>query len=215
MTRQCQLYDASHSFPHTALTPMLLSLSFSFFVYLSFFTTSLLCLFTPFIPPLTPLILLPLPFLSLRPLSLPLSLYPLIARESGVFLLRFSESKPGQIAISYTDYDGCENSELDSTLSEPNSLEEEFSDLNFDKKKFSRLENDNENRKKMTVGHCLVDTVVDGLILRLANTVRKYDTLKQLLMDCKKLKFFYPHLPKAKGLECVDRFIEHLQNTVS
>ena len=149
------------------------------------------------------------------PLSLCLSLYPLIARESGVFLLRFSESKPGQIAISYTDYDGCENSELDSTLSEPNSLEEEFSDLNFDKKKFSRLENDNEKRKKMTVGHCLVDTVVDGLILRLANTVRKYDTLKQLLMDCKKLKFFYPHLPKAKGLECVDRFIEHLQNTVS
>lgn len=93
-------------------------------------------------------------------------------------------------------------------------MEEEFSDLNFDKKKFSRVKNSSEKRRKMIVGHCLVDTVVDGLILRLANTVRKYDTLKQLLMDCKKLKFFYPHLPKARGLECIDILSEHLQNTL-
>jgi hypothetical protein len=132
-----------------------------------------------------------------------------------VFLLRFSESKPGQIAISYTDYEGDKNSELDSTLSESNSLEEEFSASTFDKKKFSRIENDHVKRRKMTVGHCLVDTVVDGLILRLANTVRKYDTLKQLLMDCKKLKFFYPHLPKSKGLECVDKLMEYLQNSLN
>lgn len=95
-------------------------------------------------------------------------------------------------------------------------MEENNADLSSDKKNISRKEiNDNEKRKKIIVGHCLVDTVVDGLILRLANTVRKYDTLKQLLMDCKKLKFFYPHLPKAKGLECVDKLLEHLQSALS
>lgn len=30
--------------------------------------------------------------------------YFLLVNESGIFLLRFSDSKPGQIAISYTDY---------------------------------------------------------------------------------------------------------------
>ena len=57
---------------------------------------------------------------------------------------------------------------------------------------------------KSTVGHCLVDIEEKSFILRLSNNVRKYDSLKNLLMDCKKLKFFYPSFPKATAFEYLD-----------
>lgn len=96
------------------------------------------------------------------------------AGESGVFLLRFSDSKPGQIAISYTDsktQDTSENNEIHGII----------------------------------VSHCLVDITLDGYTLSLANTERKYDTLKELLTDCKKLKKFYPNTPKATAFHYLDR----------
>jgi hypothetical protein len=126
------------------------------------------------------------------------------AQETGIFILRFSDSKPGQIAISYTDYVIYGN------------LEVAESDENYKKSDSSSTKKkveDEGKRNKMVVGHCLVDTVVDGLVLRLSNTVRKYDTLKQLLLDCKKLKKFYPDIPKLNAFECLDNLQEYLQRS--
>ena len=83
------------------------------------------------------------------------------------------------------------------------------SNSTFMKKK---VENEGK-RNTMIIGHCLVDTVVDGLVLRLSNTVRKYDTLHQLLLDCKKLKKFYPDIPKLNAFECLDNLQEYLQRS--
>jgi hypothetical protein len=127
-----------------------------------------------------------------------------IAQETGIFILRFSDSKPGQIAISYTDY------VIYGNLEAPESDEScKKSDSSSTKKKVE----DEGKRNKMVIGHCLVDTVVDGLVLRLSNTVRKYDTLKQLLLDCKKLKKFYPDIPKLNAFECLDNLQEYLQRS--
>ena len=93
-----------------------------------------------------------------------------VVTESGIFLLRFSDSQPGQIAISYTDY------EISST-----------------------------RETKLIVGHCLVDQDVNGLTLTLAKNIRKYDSLKNLLIDCKKLKYFYPDILKTDAFEFIDR----------
>ena len=98
--------------------------------------------------------------------------------EPGVFLLRFSDSKPGQIAISYTDYEIIDK-------------------INC---------NNSKEKKKLIVGHCLVDYDKDGLSLSLANDIRKYETLKILLIDCKKLKYFYPYIHKSDAFDIVDRF---------
>lgn len=126
------------------------------------------------------------------------------AQETGIFILRFSDSKPGQIAISYTDYVIYGNLEV---------AESDESYKKSDSSSLKKKEEDEGKRNKMVVGHCLVDTVVDGLVLRLSNTVRKYDTLKQLLLDCKKLKKFYPDIPKLNAFECLDNLQEYLQRS--
>ena len=134
----------------------------------------------------------------------PVHLFFFTAQETGIFILRFSDSKPGQIAISYTDYvthGNLEVAESDETFKK------------FDSSSIKKKEENEGKRNKMVVGHCLVDTVVDGLVLRLSNTVRKYDTLKQLLLDCKKLKKFYPDIPKLNAFECLDNLQEYLQRS--
>lgn len=137
------------------------------------------------------------------------------AQETGIFILRFSDSKPGQIAISYTDHVIYENSEStessSSSMKASVEIEENNKKLNSTCMKL-KVENEGK-RNKMVIGHCLVDTVVDGLVLRLSNTVRKYDTLKQLLLDCKKLKKFYPDIPKLNAFECLDNLQEYLQRS--
>jgi hypothetical protein len=80
---------------------------------------------------------------------------------------------------------------------------------------FKIIENQSTNEKikferKIIVGHCLVDSIVDELKLTLANTIRKYNSLKDLLMDCKKLKFLYPLIPKSILFESVDKLHEYL-----
>ena len=140
-----------------------------------------------------------------------------LATESGVFLLRFSDSKPGQIAISYTDYDTNTNNNQDSNQNQNQSDVE---------------------KNKIAVYHCLVDVGMDSLSLELLSSKssnseknknstststsnsnsnsnsnsRKYDSLKHLLIYCKKLKYFYPHVPKGIAFEFVDRLQEKLQN---
>ena len=126
------------------------------------------------------------------------------AQETGIFILRFSDSKPGQIAISYTDYVIYGNLEVP---------ESDESYKKSDSSSTNKKAEDERKSNKMVVGHCLVDTVVDGLVLRLSNTVRKYDTLKQLLLDCKKLKKFYPDIPKLNAFECLDNLQEYLQRS--
>ena len=122
-------------------------------------------------------------------------------QSPGVFLLRFSESKPGQIVISYTDkvITEIEKSEINSNSNISN------------RDNTSNKHIDNENNAiqseriiKSSVGHCLVDIEENSFVLRLSNNVKKYDSLKHLLMDCKKLKYFYPSFPKATAFECLD-----------
>lgn len=55
------------------------------------------------------------------------------------------------------------------------------------------------------MGHCLVDQDVNGLTLTLAKDIRKYNSLQHLLTDCKKLKYFYPNIPKNDAFDFIDR----------
>jgi hypothetical protein len=67
-----------------------------------------------------------------------------------------------------------------------------------------------DNDRKIIIAHCLVDSVVDELKLTLANTIRKYNSLKDVLVDCKKLKFLYPLIPKSNLFESIDKLQEYL-----
>lgn len=142
------------------------------------------------------------------------SLFILVVNQVGIFLIRFSDSKPGQIAISYTDYD----TRSPNLFKSPGAPTPDKIDTNVSRNlkrnaNQSYIENKVSFDKKIIVCHCLVDSFVDGLKLTLANTTRQYDSLKDLLVDCKLLKFLFPLIPKSMLFESIDKLQENLCTT--
>jgi hypothetical protein len=55
--------------------------------------------------------------------------------------------------------------------------------------------------KSLTVHHCLVDVAQDGLSIFFERGVSKYDTLKELMLNCSRLVKLYPGISKQAAFE--------------
>lgn len=103
----------------------------------------------------------------------------LIHRPLGTFLLRFSESQAGLLVISFVSTADAGTSPHD---------EPELTEV---KEVETRL-----------VHHCLVTAEDDGCVIFFEGGVwRKYATLSDLILDCKRLVFVEPDVPKTAVFE--------------
>lgn len=94
----------------------------------------------------------------------------LVNRQLGTFLLRLSESHAGLLVISFI------------STSEPASLDEpEVTEV----------------QERRMVHHCLVTAKDDGCVISFKGGVnRSYATLGDLILDCKRLVYVEPDVPK-------------------